>query len=118
MDIARWALGVNRLSDAVISYGGRVGYEDAGETPNTQSPSSPTVKQSLVFEVRGLETGPTRAATVGNIIEGTEGYVVIAAAPHHRVRQEREARPDVQQRRRHRSLCQLHPASARGTPGS
>ena len=35
MDIARWGLGENGLSKRVFSYGGRLGYEDAGETPNT-----------------------------------------------------------------------------------
>ena len=36
MDIARWGLGVKTLCNAVFSYGGRLGYEDAGETANTQ----------------------------------------------------------------------------------
>jgi len=30
MDIARWGLGVDRLADSAIAYGGRLGYEDAG----------------------------------------------------------------------------------------
>jgi predicted dehydrogenase len=77
MDIARWALGVHRVSDAVIAYGGRVGYEDAGETPNTIVAIFPYGPQSIVFEVRGLETAPYRTATVGNLVEGTDGYVVI-----------------------------------------
>ena len=37
--IARWGLGVDRLSDRVISYGGRLGKgwgEDAGDTANSQ----------------------------------------------------------------------------------
>jgi predicted dehydrogenase len=77
MDVARWALGVDRLPDAVISYGGRVGYVDAGETANTQVVVMPYGKQSLVFEVRGLETGMYKNAMVGNVIEGTEGYIAI-----------------------------------------
>ena len=36
MDLARWALNVNDLGQGVVSYGGRFGYEDAGETANTQ----------------------------------------------------------------------------------
>ena len=36
MDIARWGLGVDTVSPAVVSYGGRFGYVDAGETANTQ----------------------------------------------------------------------------------
>ena len=81
MDLARWAMGVNRLPDAVISYGGRVGYIDAGETANTQVVIMPYGKQSVVFEVRGLETGAYKGSTVGNIVEGTEGYVVWGNGP-------------------------------------
>jgi predicted dehydrogenase len=80
MDVARWALGVDGLADAVISYGGRVGYQDAGETANTQVVIMPYGKKALVFEVRGLETAPYKDAMVGNIIEGTDGYVVIGRA--------------------------------------
>jgi len=36
MDIARWVLGEPELSPRVISLGGRVGYDDDGQTPNTQ----------------------------------------------------------------------------------
>ena len=36
MDIARWFLGEDALAPRVISIGGRLGYEDAGNTPNTQ----------------------------------------------------------------------------------
>ena len=32
MDLARWGLGVSTLSNAVLSYGGRLGYEDAGDS--------------------------------------------------------------------------------------
>src|SRR4051812_31305569 len=35
MDIARWMLGESTLAPRVFSLGGRVGYEDAGNTPNT-----------------------------------------------------------------------------------
>ena len=36
MDVARWGLGVHDIGNSVLSYGGRLGYEDAGETANTQ----------------------------------------------------------------------------------
>ena len=51
MDLSRWALGVDRLPDAVISYGGRVGYIDAGETANTQVGIMPYGKQSIVNDI-------------------------------------------------------------------
>jgi predicted dehydrogenase len=77
MDIARWGLGVNQLSDKVISYGGRVGYEDAGETANTQVIVHEFGDKTLTFEVRGLKTGDYKGAKVGVIFEGSEGYVVL-----------------------------------------
>ena len=77
MDIARWGLGVNELSKSVFSYGGRLGYEDAGETANTQVIVHDYGSKSLVFEVRGLPTPNYKGAGVGVIFEGTEGYVVI-----------------------------------------
>ena len=54
MDIARWALGVNELSPRVISLGGRLGYIDDGETPNTQLVYHDYPGAPLLFEVRGL----------------------------------------------------------------
>ena len=36
MDLVRWGLQVDSLSDSVISYGGRFGYVDAGDVANTQ----------------------------------------------------------------------------------
>lgn len=76
MDIARWGLGATQLSNGVLSYGGRLGYEDAGETANTQVIVHDYGDKTLVFEVRGLETKPYRGATVGVIFEGTDGYFV------------------------------------------
>jgi predicted dehydrogenase len=79
MDIARWGLGVDSLSKGVVSYGGRFGYEDAGETANTQTIIHDYGDKSLVFEVRGLPTDPLRGANVGVIFEGSEGYVVLTS---------------------------------------
>jgi predicted dehydrogenase len=79
MDLARWGLGVDQLSNAVISYGGRFGYEDAGETANTQVVIHDYGDKSLVFEVRGLETDDYRGAKVGVIFEGSEGYLVMTS---------------------------------------
>lgn len=79
MDLARWGLNEARLSKNVISYGGRFGYEDAGETANTQVVIHDYGKKSLVFEVRGLETKPYKGAGVGVIWEGTDGYLVMTS---------------------------------------
>jgi len=75
VDIAQWALGVTGLGNAVMSYGGRVGYSDAGQTPNTQITVHDFGDKSLVVEVRGLETGEYKGLTNGIVIEGTEGFV-------------------------------------------
>lgn len=54
MDVARWFLGVNELSPRVISIGGRLGYKDTAETPNTQVVYHDYEKAPLIFETRGL----------------------------------------------------------------
>src|SRR5439155_1969692 len=56
IDMARWALGKNELPKKVISIGGRFGYEDDGETANTQVALFDYGDSILIFEVRGLET--------------------------------------------------------------
>ena len=58
MDIARWALGKNTLSPKIISVGGRFGYVDDGETPNTQFAIHDYGDVLLIFEVRGLPARP------------------------------------------------------------
>ncbi len=76
MDIARWGLGVKDIGDSVLSYGGRVGYVDAGETANTQVSIHTFGDKRLVFEVRGLPTQSLRGAGVGVLFYGTEGVLV------------------------------------------
>jgi predicted dehydrogenase len=76
MDIARWALGKDRLPNRVMGLGGRFGYVDQGETPNTELAFYDYGDAHLTFEVRGLPTGPYWGAKIGNIIYGTQGYVV------------------------------------------
>ncbi len=75
----RWGLGVDQLANSVISYGGRFGYEDAGETPNTDVIILDYGPKTLVFEVRGLKTESLKGAKVGNIFEGTDGYLVMTS---------------------------------------
>ena len=78
MDIARWGLNVDDIGTSVLSYGGRFGYEDAGETANTQvSIHDYPGGKRLVFEVRGLETPKLQNVGVGVIFYGTEGTMVI-----------------------------------------
>ena len=77
MDIARWGLNEMNLGESVLSYGGRFGYEDAGETANTQVCIHEYKNgKRLVFEVRGLKTEQYKGAGVGVIFYGSEGYAV------------------------------------------
>ncbi len=103
MDIARWAMGVNQLSPRVFSVGGRLGYIDDGETPNTMFSYHDYPGAPLIFEVRGLPEkkgarnmdsfeypaiGPWKAkdskgelkdirASVAVVLEYEGGYVVV-----------------------------------------
>ena len=77
MDVARWGLGIDSLCDSVISYGGRLGYVDAGDTANTQVSICKSGDKTIVHEVRGLPTDPMFEAKIGDIFYGTEGIVAL-----------------------------------------
>jgi predicted dehydrogenase len=77
MDKCRWALNKKELAQGVVSVGGRFGYIDDGQTPNTQISVFDYGDSELIFEVRGLKTDPLKAVKIGNIIYGSEGYLVI-----------------------------------------
>lgn len=74
LDICRWGLGLTGLGRAVISYGGRLGYQDAGETPNTQVCIFDFGDKTVISETRGLKTEPFRIKGSA-IFEGTEGFI-------------------------------------------
>ncbi|MDO4574321.1 MAG: Gfo/Idh/MocA family oxidoreductase [Planctomycetia bacterium] len=84
-DIARWGLGLMRLPNSVITYGGRLGYQaerkdpnyvDAGDTANTEVSIFDFGDKTMVFETRGLETPDLDGAKIGVIFYGSEGKVV------------------------------------------
>jgi predicted dehydrogenase len=58
MDVARWFLGEPGLPRHTFSIGGRLGYVDDGETPNTQVIVHDYATAPLIFEVRGLPSKP------------------------------------------------------------
>jgi predicted dehydrogenase len=66
MDIARWAIADATLPTSVVCVGGRFGYTDQGETPNTQVALMDFGQTKLIFEVRGLETGNYRGTRNGS----------------------------------------------------
>ncbi len=84
-DIARWHLGIERLPDSVITWGGRLGYDvetrnpdfvDAGDTGNIETTIFDYGDQCIVFETYGLDTPDVLGAKVGVISYGSDGYVV------------------------------------------
>ncbi len=77
MDVARWGLQKRGLPKSVIGYGGRLGYEDDGETPNSHVALFDYGDAELIFETRGLPTKDFKGARIGNVFHGTEGYVVL-----------------------------------------
>jgi len=54
LDVCRWALRQPGLPQRVISFGGRYGYDDDGQTPNTLITVFDYKPVPIIFEVRGL----------------------------------------------------------------
>jgi predicted dehydrogenase len=89
MDIARWFLGEDSLAPRVLSIGGRLGYDDAGNTPNTQIVYLAYPKAPLLFETRGLPRSEAaqarwgrsmdayRGASIGVIVQCERGHVLV-----------------------------------------
>jgi predicted dehydrogenase len=76
LDICRWGLGVTGLGRSVVSFGGRLGYTDAGETPNTQVCVFDFGAKTIISETRGLKTEPFHPNYKGGwIFFGTEGII-------------------------------------------
>ncbi len=85
MDIARWFLGESALSPKIWSVGGRLGYVDDAETPNTMFAIHEYEKAPLIFEVRGLpESTDSKsmdkyhgAFAVGVFIQYENGHILV-----------------------------------------
>jgi predicted dehydrogenase len=90
MDLCRWGLNKNELAKTALSVGGRFGYEDDGQTANTQICVFDYGDCELIFEVRGLVArnpwpgkdhgtlGKKPRNWVGNIYYGTDGVLAIS----------------------------------------
>ena len=85
MDIARWLIPAASSSGhgasatfpkTVLSLGGRFGYHDQGQTPNTQISVMDYGDTQLIFEVRGLKTEGFHGQKVGNIAHLEAGTIV------------------------------------------
>jgi predicted dehydrogenase len=83
MDICRWGLGDVQMPTGALCTGGKFVYEDDQETPNTQLATLEYGPKQIVFEVRGLLTGPEAGLpvkpgnTVGNLFLGSEGWMYV-----------------------------------------
>jgi predicted dehydrogenase len=88
MDIARWLIPGSRANGhgqsasatypkTVLSIGGRFGYQDQGQTANTQISVMDYGDTQLIFEVRGLQTGAYHGQTVGNIAHLDDGIITM-----------------------------------------
>lgn len=74
MDIARWFLGEDKLAPRVLSIGGRLGYQDAADTPNTQIAYFDYPDAPLIFETRGLPRDKSAQADTASWKAGMERY--------------------------------------------
>ncbi|MFO1052800.1 MAG: Gfo/Idh/MocA family oxidoreductase [Planctomycetota bacterium] len=84
MDIARWILGEGALPAASYSFGGRVGYVDDGQTPNTMVTVHEYSSAPMLFEVRGLprargakDMDRYLGASIGVVVHGERGWMTI-----------------------------------------
>lgn len=77
VDIARWGLKKNSHPRRVSSIGGRLGYEDDGETPNTQIVWCDYGDSELIFEVRGLPADDYQGAKIGVVFHCEGGTMVV-----------------------------------------
>jgi len=90
VDLCRWALGADSLPTEVLSIGGRLGYEDNANTPNTQLLWAQYAEAPMLFEVRGLPRDKEaqtsdwngamdsyRGVKIGVIIDCEKGYLKI-----------------------------------------
>ncbi|MGD9632425.1 MAG: Gfo/Idh/MocA family oxidoreductase [Pirellulales bacterium] len=89
MDLCRWFLNEDTLPPRVMSIGGRVGYDDAGNTPNTQIIFYGYEQAPLIFEVRGLPKSKAaqekwgdsmdefRGSQIGLIVQCEQGSILI-----------------------------------------
>lgn len=66
LDVCRWVIGHEDLPARVFSVGGRFGYDDDGETANTQFIYYDYAPAPIIYEVRGL---PPREGASGKTMD-------------------------------------------------
>jgi len=82
IDICRWITGKNELAPRVVSLGGRLGYVDDGQTPNTQIVYLDYQPVPILLELRNLprvkgdsEVDHYRGVRYGVIVDCEGGYL-------------------------------------------
>ncbi|MEN9633210.1 MAG: hypothetical protein RL077_1614 [Verrucomicrobiota bacterium] len=87
VDVARWMLGAEGMPTSVQSFGGRFGYRDDAETPNTLVSVFNYAKAPLIFEVRGLgrkkgmkAMDVYRTSSISVTVQCEGGYVAVSEA--------------------------------------
>ncbi len=96
MDVARWMIPGATLPKSVASVGGRVGYVDQGQTPNTQVAIFDYGDTKLIFEVRGLNTGDYYGQKVGNTLHFEDGTTIAGNKLYKKGSTTPEALPELQ----------------------
>ena len=76
MDRARWGIQKSTLPTRVMSVGGRFGYVDDADTPNTMVAWMDYGDVELIFEVRGLNTDEYMKGRIAALFHGEKGYMV------------------------------------------
>ncbi len=77
LDACRWALGKESLPERVLALGGRFGYEDDGQTPNTVITFYDYKPAPVIYEVRGLPTKERyKDIASGVVVHCENGYIV------------------------------------------
>ncbi len=76
IDLARWGL-KRELPTTIYSSGGRFGYKDQGQTPNTQLVTCRFDDGTeLVTEIRGRYTNSEGTVSSGLMFYGSKGYMI------------------------------------------
>lgn len=83
IDIGRWALGRDQAPPRAMSIGGRFGFDDCGETPNTQVAILDYEPAPLICEIRNFRAtkgvdsiGRFRGAGRGIVVDCEGGYLL------------------------------------------
>jgi hypothetical protein len=82
LDECRWAIGHKALPPRVFSLGGRFGYDDDGETPNTLITVFDYDEAPIYFEVRGLPRRKGDSLMDANHMRSASGKLIQVGEEH------------------------------------